>query len=131
MNIFSYFSTKTYAVGTHWKRLAEAPLMSTHKYVYMEKLEKYLPSTHSYLNLWCKYGNGTVISLTLKAPSKIHSGRYSKKLFYFSEKASLDIACESSAKQTIHMKCQDLFSLKKKKKNRMLSATNFAWRFKG
>ena len=27
----------------------------------------------------------------------------------------------------IHMKYQDLFSLKKKKKIRMLSATNFAW----
>ena len=28
--------------------------------------------------------------------------------FYFSEKTSLDISCELSAKQTIHMKCQDL-----------------------
>ena len=27
-------------------------------------------------------------------------------------KTSLDISCESSAKQTIHMKYQDLFSLK-------------------
>ena len=35
-----------------------------------------------------------------------------------------------SAEQTIHMKCQDLFSLKKKK-IRMLSAANFAWCFKG
>ena len=32
--------------------------------------------------------------------------------FYFSEKISLDISCESSAKQMSHMKCQDLFSLK-------------------
>ena len=32
----------------------------------------------------------------------------------------------------IHMKCQDLFSLKnKKEKSGMSSATNFAWRFKG
>ena len=30
--------------------------------------------------------------------------------FLFSEKTSLDISCESSAKQTIHMECQDLFS---------------------
>ena len=30
-------------------------------------------------------------------------------------KTSLDISCESSAKQTIHMKCQDLLSLKKLK----------------
>ena len=29
---------------------------------------------------------------------------------YFSEKISLDVSCELSAKQTIHMKCQDLFS---------------------
>ena len=38
--------------------------------------------------------------------------------FFFSEKTSLDISCESSAKQMIHMKCQDLFSLKKKKKKK-------------
>ena len=36
--------------------------------------------------------------------------------FYFSKKTSLDISCESSAKQTIHMKYQDLFSSKNKKK---------------
>ena len=30
-------------------------------------------------------------------------------LKFFSEKTSLDISCESSAKQMIHMKCQDLF----------------------
>ena len=48
----------------------------------------------------------------------------------FSEKTSLDISCESSAWQTIHMKCQNLLSLKIKK-NRMSSATNFVWRFKG
>ena len=33
----------------------------------------------------------------------------------FSESISLDISCELSAKQTIHMKCQDIFSLKNKK----------------
>ena len=38
--------------------------------------------------------------------------------FLFSEKTSLDVSCESSAWQTIHMKCQDLFSLKKKKKKK-------------
>ena len=57
--------------------------------------------------------------LTLKAPSKICSRRHSfffyYYYYYFSEKTSLDISCESSAKQMIHMKCQDLFSLKKKK----------------
>ena len=42
--------------------------------------------------------------------------------FFFSEKTSLDISSESSAKQTIHMKCQDLFSLKNKKKKKKLSS---------
>ena len=49
-------------------------------------------------------------------------------------KINLDILCDSFAKQMIHIKCQDLFSLKnkkKKKKNRMSSATNFAWHLKG
>ena len=38
--------------------------------------------------------------------------------FLFSEKKTrLDISCESSAWQKIHMKCQDLFSLKNINKN--------------
>ena len=37
--------------------------------------------------------------------------------FYFSEKKGIDISCELSAKQAIHMKCGDLCSLKKKKKH--------------
>ena len=59
-----------------------------------------------------------VLILTLKAPSKIFSRRHFilfYLFFFFSEKIKcLDIPCESSAWQTIHMKCQDLFSLKKK-----------------
>ena len=58
-----------------------------------------------------------VTPLTLKVQSKICSRQHSKSsFFFFSGKTSLDISCESSAKQTIHMKCQDLFSLKNKKK---------------
>ena len=38
-------------------------------------------------------------------------------LFFFFRETSLDILCESSAWQMIHMKCQDLFSLKNKKEN--------------
>ena len=54
--------------------------------------------------------------LTRKAPSKICSRQHSKIfIFLFSEKTSLDISCESSAWQMIHMKCQDLFSSLKKK----------------
>ena len=62
--------------------------------------------------------------LTLKAPSKICSRRQIKLffLYYFSEKISFYISCESLAKQTIHMKCKDLFSLKKWKKILMSSA---------
>ena len=36
--------------------------------------------------------------------------------FYFSVKTSLDISCELSARQIIHMEFHDLLSLKKKKK---------------
>ena len=58
----------------------------------------------------------------VKAPSKICSRRLSKifcYFFYFLEKAILDISCESSAWQTIHMKYQDLFSSENKKKNKI------------
>ena len=49
---FSYSSTKTYVVGTHQKRLAEALLMSTHNICFRGEIsEKYTPDTHSYLDL--------------------------------------------------------------------------------
>ena len=35
--IFSYFSKKTYVVGTHSKRLTEAISMSTHNMFFFEK----------------------------------------------------------------------------------------------
>ena len=38
--------------------------------------------------------------------------------FLFSKKTSLDISCESSAKQMIHMKLEDLLYLKNKKKKK-------------
>ena len=63
--------------------------------------------------------------LTLKALSKICSRGHFNFFFIFSEKTSLDISCDSSVKQTIHMKCQDLYSLKNKKnkiKKKMPSA---------
>ena len=41
-----------------------------------------------------------------------------------------NVLCGLSAKQMIHMKCQDLFS-QKNKDFRMSSAINFAWHFKG
>ena len=66
-----------------------------------------------------------LLTLTLKAPSKSCSRQHSKFFFFFffSVKTSLDISCESSSKQTIHMKFQDLFSLKnRKKKKKILSS---------
>ena len=46
-------------------------------------------------------------------------------VIFFSEKISLDISCQLSARQTIHMKYQVLFSLKNKINNfRMSSVTN-------
>ena len=40
-----------------------------------------------------------------------------KHVFLISKKISLDISCELSVKQIIHLKCQDLFSVKNNKKN--------------
>ena len=37
---FSYFSTKTYVVGTHNKRLGEALLMSTHNICFHGEIRK-------------------------------------------------------------------------------------------
>ena len=51
--------------------------------------------------------------LNFKAPSI--SVAY--KILTFSEKIKLGIWCELSAVQTIHNKCQALFSLKNKSKN--------------
>ena len=48
-------------------------------------------------------------------PGRGHLCHTDTFLVFFSEKTSLDISCESSAWQTIHMKCQDLFSLNNKK----------------
>ena len=37
---FSYFSTKTYVVGTHWNRLDKAIPMSTHNICFRGKIRK-------------------------------------------------------------------------------------------
>ena len=39
--MFSYFCTKTYVVGTHWKHLTKVFSMSTTTYVFVNKQEKY------------------------------------------------------------------------------------------
>ena len=44
----------------------------------------------------------------------------------------LDITCESSAKQTIHMLCQASFPLKNTKKHSLkMSSVSCDWRLKG
>ena len=61
--------------------------------------------------------------LTFKVPSKICSRWHSDIFyysFYFSEKINLDISCESSAQQTMHLKCHELFSWEKKTSKRGL-----------
>ena len=68
-------------------------------------------------------------TLTLKAPVTTAADDVHK---YFSivvsEKIRLDVSSESSARQRIHMKNQDLFSSKDKSKRS--SAAIFVWRFK-
>ena len=60
------------------------------------------------------------------------STRHSKIfIFYFSEKTSLDISCESTAWQMIHMKYQDMFSSENKKKIKIVLCFICDWRFKG
>ena len=54
-------------------------------------------------------------TLTVKAPITTKADDNFDLFFYFQMKTSLDISCESSAQQTIHMKYQDVFSLKNKK----------------
>ena len=41
-------------------------------------------------------------------------------MLFSSHKNCLDISCESSAKQTIHIKCKELFSMKTKNKYQLL-----------
>ena len=56
-------------------------------------------------------------SLTLKHQAKfVADDILTFSFFYFSEKTNLDISCELSAWQTIHMKCQGSFPSEKKKR---------------
>ena len=106
---FSYFSMKTFC-----RYPFEVPCRGTHMFLRRNKKNIYL---------W-----------TLKAPNKTYSRWHLFLFFYFFKEKSLDISCESSAKQMIHMKCQDLFSLKKKKKKKKIQnvvCCNCDWRFKG
>ena len=43
LGYFSYFSIKTYVVGTHLKHLTEVLQMSTHNICFLGELEKIIP----------------------------------------------------------------------------------------
>ena len=53
-----------------------------------------------------------VLLLNFKVPSKIVANDNLNVVNYFPGKIRPDISCELSARQTIHMTCQALFSLK-------------------
>ena len=58
--------------------------------------------------------NSSSSALTLKSAKQNCSSQHSiYYFFFFPEKMRLDISCESSARQMIHMKYQALFSKKK------------------
>ena len=67
---------------------------------------------HNY-ELFCSLVGVIIVSLTLKVPVTTAADN---SFFFFFQRKQVDISCESSAMQMIHMKCQDLFSLKNKKK---------------
>ena len=75
----------------------------------------------------------TVIVLTLKAPNKNFSRRHFNVFyFYLLKKIWLDVLCESSALQRIHMKYQVLFSLKNDEEIFMnVVCCSCDWCFKG
>ena len=92
--------------------------MSTH----LEKcfIQKLLTSTATCFHRKIRKISIVCFWLTLKVPITTTADDNFDFFFYFQMKTSLDISCESSAKQTIHMKYQDLFSLKNKKKQKTL-----------
>ena len=72
-------------------------------------------------------GSSTImVNFDPKSTQQICSRQHSKlDLVVFSEKTRFEISYELSAGQTIHMKCQALFSLKnEKKKFKVLSAVS-------
>ena len=72
------------------------------------------------------------MKLTLKVPSRIAADDTFIFLLYCLKKIRLDVSCESSARQRIHMKYQALFSLKNNEKVFMnVVCCSRDWRFKG
>ena len=70
--------------------------------------------------------------LTLKAPSKIAADDTFFFYFYLLKTIRLDVLCESSARQRIHMKYHVLFSLKNNEEIFMnVVCCSCDWQFKG
>ena len=135
-------SPRIYVVDAYWNCLSEA---ENPQCMFTGKKEKnvYLDNRfiRSYASgVWWKHKglrskvvpglkhgsrHGNVLELTFTTLLAI-SGDDKLVIFsYFSQKTGFDISCESSPKETICMKCQNLFSGKKKKKFSMSSAENF------
>ena len=71
-------------------------------------------------------------ALTLKAPSKFAADGTFIFYLYLFKKIRLDVSCESSARQRIHMKHQVLFSQKNNETIFMnVVCCSRDWRFKG
>ena len=77
------------------------------------------------------YAQDTVGLQPLKCQTKIAADDTSIFYFHLSKKIKLDVSCESSAKQRIHMKHQGLFSLKNEKVFMNVVCCSCDWRFKG
>ena len=71
------------------------------------------------------------LTLTLKVPNKNCSRRHFNFLLLSFKKVRLDVSCESSARQRIHMKHQVLFSLKNNERILNVVCCSCDWRFKG
>ena len=73
---------------------------------------------YAFIDLQFLHFNKVTKELTLKSLRKIVTEDILNCFNYFSEKIRLGILCELSAKQTIHMKWQVLFSRKNRNKNK-------------
>ena len=114
--LFSLFSRKQeptfHANYLQWRQFAWNPVF-WEKYFIMSSAENFdQGAKRGILPEMCSLRG---LPLTLKAPITSKADDNFDFLFYFQMKTSLDISSESSAKQTIYMKYQDLFSLKNKK----------------
>ena len=78
----------------------------------MQKSNHKVTKFHNLLEKFKKNWQVYAILLTLKVP--ITTAAENNFTFYLFSENSLNISCESSAEQMIHMKGQDLFSVKTK-----------------